>query len=162
MSVSWTYGKCVAMRISNAYTVEQRWSKQLLSVTITEITQQMQVKHLRQLSIPKGWDISQARELLTHFTYLLWSNMRYPSWGRKRVPNASFVFLESRGGFDGEVDEVVFWLCNHVLPSIKFKKLKVLAVKHHVWSFEAMLLNIRVEWKIIQLIDTLGGFVDDR
>lgn len=33
---------------------------------------------------------------------------------------------------------------------------------HHVWKFEAMLLNIMVEWKIIQLIDTLGGFVDDR
>lgn len=33
---------------------------------------------------------------------------------------------------------------------------------HHVWKIEAMLLNIMVEWKIIQLIDTLEGFVDDR
>ena len=55
-----------------------------------------------------------------------------------------------------------FGCATNSLPSGKLSFETLGCKMHHVSKFEAMLLNIMVEWKIIQLIDTLGGFVDDR
>ena len=120
--VSWPR-KCVTMRRNNAYTVEQRWSKQLLYYQVLSLKSpnkwrwQILEDYKIQYQFPRGWDIFQALELLTHFTYLFWSNTGSSFVRSKTCPQRLLRFP----GISGRVCLTVKWcfFVAKLLPSSK-------------------------------------------